>query len=95
MIDFLPLVAFPIAAVLQYLSRQKVWLRAPAYTVIAFLCVWSVFMNKQYKSQIFHWDSMSKELFWSHFFIDHHVEGHRKMEDPPDYEAAKRNEDVN
>lgn len=95
MIDFLPLMAFPLAAVLGAIAKSRILLKVPAIAAIAFLCLWSVFMNKQYKSQIFHWDSMSKELFWAQFFKDHHVENSQALENPPDYEAAKRNENVN
>lgn len=95
MIDFLPIMAFAMAAILVSLDSQKMLLKIPAYLGIIFLVGWGVFMNKQYKSQIFHWDAMSKELFWAQFFKDHHVENHGALEDHPDYEAAKRNEDVN
>lgn len=93
MIDFLPIVGFGMAAMITWLLRAKPWVKLPAFGVIFFLCFLSVFMNKQYKSGIIHYDSMSKELFWKQFLIDHYVQGYDEMLDPPDYEAALINQD--
>jgi len=95
MIEFLPLMALALAATLQAVSGLKVYWKAPAIAALVFVTGWSIFMNKQYKSQIFHWDSMSKELFWAQFFKDHFVENYNQLTDPPDYEAAKQNKNVN
>jgi hypothetical protein len=88
LIEFLPFMALALAFSLEWLLKQKNFLKIPGLLVISFLTVWSVFMNKQYKSTIIHWDSMTKELFWKQFFIDHYVKDHDKYLDPPDYDAA-------
>lgn len=93
LIEFLPFMALALAFSLDWLLAQKKWLKIPGLLLISFLTVWSVFMNKQYKSTIIHWDSMSKELFWRQFFIDHYVEDHDKYLDPPDYDAALKGEE--
>lgn len=93
LIEFLPFMALALAFSLTWLLKQKAYFKVPGLLVISFLAVWSVFMNKQYKSAIIHWDSMSKELFWKQFFIDHYVKDHGKYLDPPNYEAALKGED--
>jgi len=93
LIEFLPFMALALAFSLRWLLKQKAYFKVPGLLVISFLAVWSVFMNKQYKSAIIHWDSMSKELFWKQFFIDHYVKDHGKYLDPPNYDAALKGEE--
>ena len=92
LIEFLPFMALALAFSLQWLLAQKSVFKVPGILLISFLAVWSIFMNKQYKSTIIHWDSMSKELFWKQFFIDHYIEDHDKYLDPPNYDAALKGE---
>lgn len=92
LIEFLPFMALALAFSVEWLLGQKAYFKVPGFLIISFLCVWSVFMNKQYKSTIIHWDSMSKELFWKQFFIDHYVKDHDKYLDPPNYDAALKGE---
>ena len=91
LIEYLPFMALPIAALLLWLSKRPLLLKIPAGIIVAFLCFLSVFMNKQYKSGIIHYDSMTKELFWKQFLIDHHIPDYWDYLDPPDYEKAKSN----
>jgi hypothetical protein len=93
LIDFLPFMAFGLAAFLQWLGQQKTFLKAPLIVIISFLSVWSIFMNKQYKSSIIHYDSMSKELFWKQFFKDHFVKDYESYLEHPDYDSAKKGEE--
>jgi hypothetical protein len=95
MIEFLPFMAMAIAGSLAWLTHQAKALKILAIVLLSFIAVWSIFMNKQYKSQIFHWDSMSKEVYWGQFFKDHLIDNYQEKLDSPDYEAAKRNENVN
>lgn len=92
LIEFLPFMALALAFSLQWLLKQKLAFKVPGLMVICFLAIWSIFMNKQYKSTIIHWDSMSKELFWKQFFIDHYVKDHDLYLDPPNYDAALKGE---
>ncbi len=93
MIDFLPLLGFAFAAVFEKLLKAPPLVKFPVLTVAFALCFLSVFYTKQYKSSIIHYDSMSKELFWKQFLIDHFVDNYDQYLDPPDYDAAKLNED--
>ncbi len=93
MIDFLPLLGFAFAAVFERLNKAPGLIRAPVYAVLFVLCFFSVFYTKQYKSSIIHYDSMSKELFWKQFMIDHYVDDYDQYLDPPDYDAARKNLD--
>ena len=93
MIEYLPLMALALAALFQYLSRQKAIWRWGVFLVGLYLVTWSLFMNKQYYSGIIHYDGMTRELFWRQFWKDHYVKDWDKLVERPDYEKALRNED--
>ncbi len=90
LIDYLPIVAIGMATTLKWLGKTPRIIRSPAYLVMICLVFFSIFYTKQYKSAIIHYDSMSKELFWAQFMIDHFVPGYADMLDEPDYDAAKK-----
>ncbi len=93
LIEFLPFMALALALFLEFLFQHRLVFKIPGLLVISFLAVWSIFMNKQYKSTIIHWDSMTKELFWKQFFKDHYIKDHGSYLDPPDYDAALKGEE--
>lgn len=93
LIGYLPLMAFGLAACLKWLAKSPKLLKIPMYAAIFGFTFFSIFYTKQYKSAIIHYDSMSKELFWKQFLIDHFVEGYDGFIEPPDYDAALKNED--
>jgi hypothetical protein len=93
LIDFLPFMALGLAAFLKWLAQQNRLIKAPIILALSFLSLWSVFMNKQYKSSIIHYDSMSKELFWKQFFKDHYIKDYESYLEHPDYDAAKKGEE--
>jgi hypothetical protein len=93
LIDFLPFMALGLAAFLKWLAQQNKLIKAPIILALSFLSLWSIFMNKQYKSSIIHYDSMSKELFWKQFFKDHYIKDYESYLEHPDYDAAKKGEE--
>jgi hypothetical protein len=93
LIEYLPFMGLGLAYSLQWLVKQSKAFKVPTFFLICFLGIWSIFMNKQYKSSILHWDSMSKELFWKQFFVDHYIKDYNKYLDPPDYDAALKGEE--
>jgi hypothetical protein len=93
LIDFLPFMALGLAAFLKWLAQQNRLIKAPIILALSFLSIWSIFMNKQYKSSIIHYDSMSKELFWKQFFKDHYIKDYESYLEHPDYDAAKKGEE--
>jgi hypothetical protein len=93
LIDFLPFMALGLAAFLKWLTQQNKLIKAPIILALSFLSLWSIFMNKQYKSSIIHYDSMSKELFWKQFFKDHYIKDYESYLEHPDYDAAKKGEE--
>jgi hypothetical protein len=93
LIDFLPFMALGLAAFLKWLAQQNKLIKTPIILALSFLSLWSIFMNKQYKSSIIHYDSMSKELFWKQFFKDHYIKDYESYLEHPDYDAAKKGEE--
>lgn len=93
LIDFLPFMALALAALIQQLVQLKWWKQTPVFAVMAYFCFTSVFMSVQYNSGIIHYDGMTKELFWRQYLINHYLPDYDKYVDPPNYEAALKNED--
>lgn len=88
LIEFLPFMALPLAAVFGEVLLRKFWLQIPALAVAGFLCYWALVMNFQFHRGMIHYDSMSKELYWDQFLKKHYVENFEEKLDPPDYDAA-------
>lgn len=88
LIEYLPLVAFPVAALLQYILASRAWVKLLGFPIILFLTGLSVVMNIQYAEGVIHYDSMSKDLYWDQFLQFERSENFWQNLDPADYEAA-------
>lgn len=93
LIDFLPLMAFGLAAMLSVVLKSRWFLKLPLLLVFGFLAFLSLFMNYQYSRGIIHHDAMGKELFWAQFLKAEYIKNYDELLDPPDYEKAMRNEE--
>ncbi len=89
MIEYLPLMALPMAASFERFRRSRLWLKIISYSLVGFLCFWSIFMNWQYSQGYIHYDAMTKEVFWSQFLKSERAEGYWKGLDHPDYDRAR------
>lgn len=93
LIEFLPFMAFPLAAFLEWSLKRKWMVQLPIYLVIGYFCFTSVFMSFQYTHGIIHFDAMSKTLFWKQYLVGHYLKDYNEHLDPPDYDAALKNEE--
>ena len=82
--------AIPLAALLEKLWTRKIWVKILSLVVLAFFVYLNLFQTRQYRSIQLHWDSISKELFWTSFLNNHWPDNYEELLDPPDYEKALR-----
>lgn len=86
MIDILPLMALPLAALLKLLSGY----RRIVAVILVFLGIGlNLFQTKQYKTSLLHWDSMTWPLYKRIFLKNTWPADYEKLISPPDYAAAK------
>ena len=84
--------AIPLAALLEKLSTRKILVKGLSLACLAFFVYLNLFQTRQYRTSQLHWDSISKELFWTKFLNNNRPENYEKLLDPPDYEKALRGE---
>ncbi len=93
LIDYLPFMAIPLAAFLHWVSKKNILIKGFTFAIVAYCCFTSLFMSMQYFHGIIHHDGMSKELFWKQYLVNHYIADYAEYLDPPNYEAALKNED--
>ena len=59
--------AIPMAAMLEWLLSRRVFVTAATLNVMALLVCLNVFQIEQYWRGIIHWDSMTRDAYWSVF----------------------------
>ncbi len=92
-IDYFPFMALPLAAFFNWVYQKHLALKIAVWSVTVYCCFTSVFMSVQYFKGIIHHDSMTKELFWKQYLTNQYVRDYSLYLDPPNYEAALKNED--
>ncbi len=88
MIDFYPLLAIPIAALLHEVLLRRKFLRVASLSVICILCSLSLFQNYQYQILLLHYNSMTKETYQSIFLKTKFPIDYLESIDQPDSEKA-------
>jgi hypothetical protein len=89
MVDFYPLLALPLAALLQFISEKKWLIKIPATAIICFLLILNLKQSGQYRGGLLHWDAMSKKAYWGIFLKNNPPPGYEKMLSPTDAMKAK------
>lgn len=68
MVETYALLAFPLAAFVAFMLKQRIWVRWVIGGLLAF-CVWlNGFQTLQMRLGILHWDAMTREAYW-HCFL--------------------------
>jgi len=74
MVDFLPLLALPLAALIYSTVQSKKIIKLPASIILlAFICL-NLFQIWQYTQGIIHYDKMTKAYYWRVFGKTHYTE---------------------
>ena len=88
MIETYALLIFPFAALIEYLLDKLKGLLVIGLTLV--LVAHNQFETFQYKKTLIHWDSMTKEAYWSVFLKTNFPPDYADLIETPDYEAAKK-----
>lgn len=62
--------SFPMTALIQELSKNKLYSHLLSISITAFLCL-NMFQSYQYHNGIIHWSKMTKDSYWSVFGVTH------------------------
>ncbi|WP_417266202.1 hypothetical protein [Brumimicrobium sp.] len=87
LIDILPFMAIPLAALLTWLLKNKV--RMSLVLIPFFFVYLNNFQTWQYFKGYIHYDSMTKEGYKKIWWMTHTPEGYWELLQRPDYENAK------
>lgn len=82
------LLAFPLAAFVQWTFRLKGFKRAGFIITLALFLFHSIFQTFQYYYGAIHWDSMGKTTYWASFGRLRPMTGFYEAIEPPDYAKA-------
>jgi len=85
--------AIPIAAVYERLLSCGRVVRSVAVLLIGILVCLNLFQTEQYRRTLIHWDSMTREAYWSVFLRRQRPANYEKLLQPPDLDRAMRGED--
>lgn len=92
MIDIYPVLALPMAAAIAWAYKNRITFSG-LVLVGAFFVYLNGFQTWQYKKSIIHWDSMTKEAYWTVFLKDKSPENYDSLLKTPDYEKAIKGEE--
>ncbi|MFC2112797.1 hypothetical protein ACFLTA_05960, partial [Bacteroidota bacterium] len=90
MVDLMPVMAIPLAALLTALLKQKIELRNGIAAILVFLMFLNVFQSWQYQHVLIHWVGMTKKSYWSIFLSSKDRYGYWQNLTEPDYELARQ-----
>lgn len=91
MVDIYPLLALPLAALIQVVTTKKRWPVAALVGVFALGCVWlNTIQSQQYKDGIIHWDGMTKEAYAATWMQDKFPPGYDHLIVRPDIQRSLR-----
>ncbi len=88
LIDIYPVMALPLAAMLQWVFSKKAVLKYIAGTLLAAAVVLGIFYNVQYYYGSIHWDSMTQQAYFNSFGRVHPSQKFYRLIKSPDYKDA-------
>jgi len=89
-IDSYGLLAIPLAAFFTWLLGRKWPLKAFGFAVWGFLIFLSYFQTRQYQKGLIHWDSMTREAYWSVFLKKEKPENFDELLQTPSNKQAQQ-----
>jgi len=88
MIDSYGIMAFPLAAFIEYFFYRQLWLKVFWGMVFSFVLYVNQYQMSQYFLCIIHWESMSKSAYWSIFLTKKTPANYQEMLKNPNIEKA-------
>jgi hypothetical protein len=92
MIDSYALMAIPLASLYNYFDKLKTYLRCIPLFVMFLAISLNLFQTYQSKTCL-HYDSMTKESYWSNFTTLGWSSNYKKLIEPPNYKKAIKGEE--
>jgi hypothetical protein len=92
MIDYYGLLALPLATFFQHTIYRSCWVKAMVSLLAVFFIFLNFFQMNQYTRSLLHYDSMSKDLYWSIFLTKNRPADYQDNMDIPDYTKALNGE---
>jgi disulfide bond formation protein DsbB len=80
--------ALPLAALVSLIIKQRRLIKLPALIIIICFALYGLFTNIQYYYEAIHWDSMTKEAYWSSFGRAKPQSNFKELIKAPDYDNA-------
>lgn len=90
MIETYPLLFIGLAGFTKELIQSKWYIKIPSSLLICFLLLLNFHQTRQYTIGMMHWDSMTKEAYWSIFMQDTPPDGFQELLKHPDYKLAMK-----
>ena len=78
----------PLAAFLRYTFKQAKVINGTVMIAVIFLIGLNLFQTNQYRHNVIHWDSMTKEAYWAVFGKMQAPDRFNDLINAPDYEAV-------
>lgn len=88
MIETYALLAIALAAFLEYITKQKLWVKGITTVIFLFLTTLNLVQTAQKRETTIHWDSMTKEAYWKNFMQVEDVGGIWNTFRTPNYKKA-------
>ncbi len=88
-VDSYGILAFPIAAFVQWFLKEKVYLRIMFLALFAVLVWFNLFQTKQYKHNAIHFVSMTKGAYWESFLKTRPTQEFYDKLEYPDYKSVE------
>ncbi len=87
-IDTYPVLAIGLAACIQEILKQRLYIKIPALIVGIYLCYLNIFQHFQYDNSAIHYDSMTKSAYFESFGKLYPTKNYWFQLEPIDYDRA-------
>ncbi len=92
LVESYALLALPLAATLERLWNSGRIVKAISAVLVVFFIYLNIFQSRQYRTGLIHYESTSKELYWTVFLKNQWPDNYDELVDHPDSEKAFRGE---
>ncbi len=90
MIELYAMLAIPLCAFINWVLKQRVFLRTSMVFLLSVFMLIGLSRNWQYRKGMVHHDGMTQESYWKTFLTDEPPKGYWDMIKSPNYEEAKK-----
>ena len=88
MVETYPFMALGLASMFRWMLTRSWTIRLGSAVLVGFMLLLNLHQTWQFNLGMLHWDSMTKDSYWSIFLKDVPPDNFQQLIDPPDYKAA-------